>query len=396
MEIQKLVGWKSLPAIQKPFLLARSILAKNMVRLYSRQTFIGVMGLVGKTSTILACDAVLSSKMDVLVSEEVPNPALNLLSTLNKLKPSTKKVILELDTTSASLDYYLSLVQPATVIVTRDCFANCQLMGTVEAMVIEQLQMLKYLPQEGLAILNFDDPYIRKIAEGLTAKVVFYGTDKDNCFVWVDKIRLDGQKTHFEINCGVERVEVTISLLGRHFVYSCLAAAVLGKSLGLSLIAIKKGLEKIKTLEHVMQPIDGYNNSLILDDTQNSHPATVEEAINTLNEVPARRRIAILGEMKDLGAVSEQMHRKIAQKLYNDKVDLVYLGGGDTKFIAEELRSLGFLPERIEENLGNSSIVAKVLKTVSRGDVVLVKCAKSARMDEVVKRISKVVTGPKI
>ena len=106
-------------------------------------------------------------------------------------------------------------------------------------------------------------------------------------------------------------------------------------------------------------------------------------------QVNARRRVLVLGEMRELGQFSENLHRQIAQKIYKEKIDLILLGQGDIQFIADELKSLGFWDERIESNLPNSQIVAKLLKNLSKGDVVLIKGSRAVRLDEVVKRIVK-------
>jgi len=105
--------------------------------------------------------------------------------------------------------------------------------------------------------------------------------------------------------------------------------------------------------------------------------------------VPARRRVLVLGEMRELGQYSEKLHRQIAQRIYKEKLDLIFLGQGDAQIIADELRSLGFWEERMESNLQNSELVTKLLKTLGKGDVCLIKGSKAVRLDEVVKRIAK-------
>ena len=133
----------------------------------------------------------------------------------------------------------------------------------------------------------------------------------------------------------------------------------------------------------------GYNNALILNDTYNGVPLAVEEALDVLNQLPARRRIVVLGEMSSEGDNSEALHRELARRLYKDKVDLVLLGTGDARFVGEELISLGFIQERMLTNLQNPQIVSNLLKILAKGDLVLVKGAPSLRLDEVVKKITR-------
>ncbi|KKS70629.1 MAG: UDP-N-acetylmuramoyl-tripeptide-D-alanyl-D-alanine ligase, partial [Candidatus Daviesbacteria bacterium GW2011_GWA2_42_7] len=302
------------------------------------------------------------------------DPILNIPMTLLKMKPGVKKAIFEMGIEyPGEMDFYLSMVKPATGIVTRISFAHSQFLGSLEEIVKEKGKLIRQLPKEGFAILNWDDINVRKLAKETEAQVIFFGTSSKECHVWASNIKIENNLTSFELNYGVERVEVTWKLLGRHFIYSAMAAASLGISLGLSLINIKKGLEKVEPAPHRLQLLEGLNGWLVLDDTYNSSPVALGEALEVLNELPARRRIVVLGEMRELGSYSEGLHRQLAQNIYKDKIDLVFLGSGDAVFIADELLKLGFPPERVEANLSNSQIVSKVIRAIGRGDLVLIK-----------------------
>ena len=182
---------------------------------------------------------------------------------------------------------------------------------------------------------------------------------------------------------------MNFQFLGLHQVYPALAASLLGVVHGIPLTKIKLALESIESSEYCLQAISGPNGSILLDDTYNSSPSGLDGAIDTLLQIPARRRILVLGAMKELGLYSEQLHRLIAQRIYKEKLDLVFLGQGETRIVADELKSLGFWEERLESNLKNSELVSKLLKTLSKGDVCLIKGSRSIRLDEVVKRIAK-------
>ncbi|QQG43426.1 MAG: UDP-N-acetylmuramoyl-tripeptide--D-alanyl-D-alanine ligase [Candidatus Daviesbacteria bacterium] len=375
---------------KKPFHLIRIFLARQYAKLFSRQLFVGVTGSVGKTTCVLACQAVLSKKFPTLSSQVSLDPILNIPLTILKITPKIKKVILEMGIEyPGEMDFYLSLVKPKTAIVTRIYFAHSEFLGGVEQIMAEKGKLVAQLPQDGLAILNYDDIYTRKLKEATEAEVIYFGTDSKNCEVWAGNIKIEDFKTIFELNYGVERVRVEYQLLGEHQVYPALAAAALGISNGVPLIKIKNALESMTPADHRLQPIMGPNNSVILDDTYNSSPAAACAAIDTLMKIPARRKIIVLGEMKELGKYSDDLHREIARKIYREKPDLVLLGGGSAQIIAEELKSLGFWEQSIESNLQNSQIVAKLLKYLGKGDVCLIKGSRSVRLDEVVARVAK-------
>lgn len=365
-------------------------LARQYVKLYPRDLFVAVAGSVGKSTCIQACYSVLSQKLATLTTKPNLDSVLNIPATLLRLTPKFKKVILEMGITHKNeMDFYLSLIKPKNVIVTRISYYKSEYLGGVDDVLEEESKLIKQLDPDGVAILNFDDPYCKKLAKDVQGQIVFFGTDSQNCAVWAGNIKIEDAKTVFELNLGVERVKVNLPLLGTHQVYPALAAAALGVVNNIPLTKIKLGLESVQALEHTMQAVAGPNGSVIVDDTVNCSPADVDGAIDTLLQVSARRRILVLGEMRNLGKYSDVLHRQVAQKIFKEKVDLCFLGGGEAEIIAAELKSLGFLEERVVSGLQSSQIVSRLLKTLGKGDVVLIKGAKELRFDEVVKRIAK-------
>lgn len=390
MDIKKHPTWSKISPYKKPAHLARFFLAETVAGFYPRKVFVGITGSVGKTTTKEACLAVLSQNYKTIATKENIDPIFNIPQTLLKLRPKVQKVILEMGIEyPGEMDFYLSLVKPATAIVTRISFAHSEFLGDIEQITHEKGLLVKQLPNTGFAILNFDDLRVRSLVKETKAQVIFYGMSQKDCHVWASNIKIKDNSTIFELNYGVERVEVNLPLLGKHFVYSALAAAALGLSCGMTLISIKKGLEKINPSPHRLQLLEGIGGWLVLDDTYNSSPVALEEALNVLNELSARKRILVLGEMRELGIYSEELHRAIAQKIYKDKFDFVFLGGGEAKFIGEELIKLGFLPERLEVNLSNQQMVLKILRTAVLGDIILVKGSRAVKLDEVVGRLTK-------
>ncbi len=382
--------WGKINPLKKRAHLIRFFVAKQYAKLFPRSIFIGVTGSVGKTTTTNACKAVLDEKFITLATAPSLDTILNLPLTLLKVRPKTQKVVLELGIEyPGEMEYYLSMVSPMVGIVTKISLQHSEFLGGIEKIADEKGKLIEQLSEDGFAILNYDDYPTRKLADKTKAQVIFFGTDPKKCHIWADKIQIRDLRTTFQLNYGVERVEISSNLLGHHQVYPLLAAAALGISQDLSLTTIKKGLEKLEPAEHRMQPVAGFNGSILLDDTYNAAFTAVEEALETLNRIPARRRIVVLGQMKELGEYTEKLHRLIAQTIYKNKLDLVFLGGGDTQYINDELLNLGFNPDKIFYNLQNPQISSMLLKVLSKGDVVLVKGARTVLLGEVVKRLAK-------
>lgn len=365
----------------KPIQFLKIYLARQYAKLFPREMFTIVTGSIGKTATTIFSRAVLSQKYKTLVIKPE--------SGIFRLNPSFKKVILETELSQEEVDLCLSQIKPETVIFTRISYTESGYSGDLDAISKETEKLIASLGDKGTVLLNFDDPNNRKLAENCKSTVFYYGRDPQNCTVWAGNIRIENYNTTFELNLGVERVKVNLKLLGSYLVYPALAAATLGVVYKIPLTKIKIALESVEPLEHHLQVLTGPNASLLLDDSYNGTPFTIEGAIDTLLALPARRRVVVLGEMKELGKHSENLHRQIAQRVYKEKLDLVFLGQGDAQFIAEELESLGFWKERIDANLQNSQLVSKLLKTLGKGDICLIAGSQAVRLDEVVKRIVK-------
>lgn len=379
-----------IPFFKKPLHLFRIYLAKQYAKMYPRDMFVGISGSVGKTICTTASLTVLSQKFKTISTKPNLDPILNIPNTLLSVNPTIKKVVLEMGVEyKGEMDFYLSLIKPMTVIITKIAYAHSEYLGDLNEIIEQKVKLIESLPSSGLAILNFDDPSSKKLVERCKANILYFGTDAKNCTVWAGNTKIENFKTSFELNLGVERVRVNLQLLGSHQVYAALAAAALGVSVDIPLTKIKLALESIQPSEHRMQPMLGPNGSILIDDTYNSSPAALEVAIDTLLQIPARRKILVLGEMRELGKYSEMLHKEIAKRIYKEKLDLVLLGQGDTSFIAEELKDLGFLEERVETNLANSQIVSRLLVSLGKGDVCLIKGSRAVRLDEVVKRIAK-------
>lgn len=370
--------------------MIKAYLAKQYAKLYSRDKFIAVSGSVGRSETVRASLVVLSQKYSTVATEPSLDPSKNILKTLFKINPSIQKCILEMGVKHVGgMDSYLSLVRPKTAIITKISYPHGEYLGEISEILQEEGKLLESLGQDGVAILNWDDGYSKKLINYCKGTVLYYGSDPQHCLIWAGNIKTENYRTAFELNLGVERVKINFQLLGMHQIYPALAAAALGVALDLPLTKIKFALESIEAQQHSLQAVEGPNGSVILDDTINSTPFELDGAIDTLLQVPARRRILVLGEMRELGRYRGDMQRKLAQRIYKEKLDFVFLGQGETQIVADELKSLGFWDERMETNLQNSKIVGKLLKLLGRGDVCLINGSKAVRLDEVVQRVSR-------
>lgn len=385
MDIRVHPVWEKVNLFKKQGHLLRIKLARQYAKFISPAKVVGIAGSVGKTTTTQACLAVLEQKYNVIATKPNLDPIFNIPITLLKTKPNIDKILLEMGIEYlGEMDFYLSLIKPKTAIITRLSIEHSEFLGELSSIIQEESKLVTQLPKDGLAILNWDDENTRELASKSKASVVYYGFDAKNCQIWASKIRLGKDGTTFKLSFGKDYIFIKSKLIGVHQIYSLLAAAALGVSENISLPKIKVALELVKPPLHRMNLVKNINGSIILDDTYNSSPAAITEALNALKEFPGKRKIAVLGDMLELGKFSKSEHQILALKIIDAKVDLVILGQGNIKSTYEQLLKKEFNQKNLSFNLTNAEIIEKLKLLLQPGDVVLIKASRSIHMEVIV------------
>lgn len=396
MKLENIQGWKNVNPFKKRAYGMKFYLAKQYARLIPASKVIAVTGTLGKSTAVSLLYSILTPKM---ILPKVENPALQnsienfltLADRVFKISPKIEKAILELDPkTPNEVDNLREFIKFKTLAITHFSELKDSFPEESEKVAAAYEELIKMLGEDGTLILNWEDASVRRFGDKFDgSNIIFFGFDEKNCHVWASNPRIENYQTIFELNYGVERVEIRSNLLGFHQITPILTAASIAINLGFSLISIKKGIEKLESLEGRMEVVTGLNNSIIVDDTYDGETKAFLEALETVNLIPARRRIVVLGEMSADYKTSEKMHTLIAREIYKSKIDLVLLGGGQTKYVEAELTKLGFIPERMLSGLQNPAIVANLIKILGKGDVVLVKGHPNLRFSEIVRKVSK-------
>ncbi len=364
-------GWK------QPFHQARRVLAKFWLRFFPHLTIIGVTGSYGKTNTTRAITQVLSEKFPTLQTDLNLDTIYNLPITILKLRPAHKNLVLEMGVDHKNeMDFHLSLVKPkiGTITGINPTHSEPELLGSLEGVIKEKSKLLVALPKNGWAILNWDDFRVRKMAKATKARIIRYGTTS-GCDYWASDIEVDFSGTSFVINKKQKKTKVKTGLVGRHFVHACLAATAIGKIMGLDWGEIKNGLSKLKPLTGRLSIEEGPAGSILLDDHLRANPASTLAGLQTLVDLPTKgRRIAVLGEMGELGVLAEKEHRRVGRELAKlKKIDYLISIGPLQKLVAQEAIKAGMGKKQVfwAENVSGA---AKILKRlIKKGDLFYLK-----------------------
>jgi UDP-N-acetylmuramoyl-tripeptide--D-alanyl-D-alanine ligase len=378
----------SFPSSPEPFclLVEDSLRALQDLAAYWRRKFdlrvIGVTGSTGKTTTKETIWSVLRKAFTTLKSEANYNNEIGLPLTLLNLDESYQKVVLEMGMYDlGEIARLAEISQPQVGVITNVSHSHLERLKTLVRIAQAKAELVEALPSNGVAILNGDEPRVKALAQKTEAKVFFYGLSPD-CDLWASDIESRGlQGVHFNLHHGEETLHVRIPLLGRHSVHAALAAAAVGLVEGEPWDQIVAGLQDIAAQLRLIA-VPGIKGSTIIDDTYNASPASTLAALNLLADLEGRK-IAVLGDMLELGSFEEKGHRLVGRRAA-ETVDKLVTVGPRGRIIAQEARALGMDEDDLFAVESNQEAVEVLRRLIASGDLILIKGSRGMKMEEIV------------
>ena len=392
-------------------------MARAVLRKY-RPLVVGVTGSVGKSSAKEAAALVLSETMRVRKSEEnynneigVPLTVLGvgtggsavtrMLSAMVRFPylmawpvsyPETLVLELGVDR-PGDMAALLEVVTVKVGVVTRVGESHLEYFGSVGNIAKEKGRLISSLPSDGFAVLNADDGRVLGMGKKSKAVILSYGFAA-GAAVRADNVLLQetdgGIGSSFKLNYAGKSIPVRLpGVVARHHISDALAGAAVGIAAGMNLVDIAKRLEGFAPLPGRLRFLNGRNGIGILDDTYNASPASVSAALETLREIPARRKLVALGDMLELGAISEEAHRGLADGVLSAQVGSAILVGKRMGSLAEELLARGMQRGNVLCFPDPDSAASAIRDLVREGDLVLVKGSQGVRMEKVSEALSR-------
>lgn len=349
---------------------------------------IGVTGSVGKTTTKELIAAVLSTRYRTFKSEGNYNNEIGLPLMLLKLTEAHERAVLEMGFyTLGEIKFLCDLARPQVGVVNNVYAVHLERAGSMEAIAQGKGELVEALPPAplGVAVLNADDALVLAMRSRTPARVFTYGLDPA-ADVWADQIESLGLSgIHFRLHYRHETLHIKVPLLGQHSVHTALRAAAVGLVEGLTWQEIIGGLQQaVGATQLRLMAVRGPGGALILDDTYNASPESVIAALNLLQDLrEAGRRIAVLGDMLELGAQEVTGHRLVGLRAREVAQVLVTVGPRAT-LIAEAARAAGMKPETVIELRTVEEAIDYLRGRIGAGDVVLLKGSRGMRLDKIV------------
>jgi UDP-N-acetylmuramoyl-tripeptide--D-alanyl-D-alanine ligase len=346
----------------------------------------GVTGSIAKTSTKEAIAAVLASRFRTLRNEGNQNNEVGLPLTLLRLGPEHEAAVLEMGMyVGGEIAELARIARPRIGVVTAVQPVHLVRIGSLEAIESAKGELLEALPPDGAAILNADDPIVRRMAARTAARAITYGF-ADDADVGAEAVVSAGvEGMRFTLRADGTRRPMTIPTLGRLSVHNALAAAAVGRVAGLSFDEIAQGLAGGWAAPHRVQLVR-LGAVTLVDDTYNASPRSVVAALELLAGLPGRRA-AVLGEMLELGDASDEGHRVVGEAAARTVDWLVVVGSGARR-IGDGAIAAGLDPARVVRVADADAAREAVLPRLRDGDVVLVKASRGIGLDRLVDGLS--------
>ncbi len=383
---------------------------------------IAVTGSIGKTSSKDAIFAVLSSHFRVRKSEKNYNNEIGVPLAILGAESGGKSffkwgvillkwfgliilpvkypeiLILEMGADRpGDLKYLTDFIKPNIAVLTEVSSSHLEYFKSIEAILKEKSTVIKALDEKGLAIINTDNPYIARLKDnlqqnGIVARVFSFGFSETADVRAMDVFLNCCEKDipgglSFKLNYKGTTMSMRLNnILAQHNIYAALAGVSVGIELGMNLVEIGASLENFSLPAGRMNLIKGIKNTFIIDDTYNSSLASASSALEVLQALKQNRKIAVLGDMLELGVNTESDHRMLAKKFLEIEGDVFFAVGKRMKFAVEELKKRKFSGAVYE--FSNPIEAGKKLQEILRaGDAVLIKGSQGLRMEKAVEEI---------
>jgi len=378
------------------FIVEDSLKGLQRVAAHWRSQFdprvVGITGSVGKSTSKEMIAAVLRQRYRTLKNPGNLNNEIGLPLTVLQLRGGHERAVLEMGMYDlGEIAELAAIARPQVGVITNVGPTHLERLGTLERIAQAKAELVQALPSDGVAILNGDDPLVRPMADLTSARAFFYGLTPD-CDLWASHIVSRGlEGIRFRFHYEGETLHVRVPLLGRHSVHTALRAAAVGLVEGLSWEEIISGLQDVSGQLRLLV-VPGIHGSTLIDDTYNASPASTIAALNLLHEMDGRR-IAVLGDMLELGSFEEAGHRKVGRRAA-DVVHLLITVGPRARWIAEEALACGMPKEAVLMVDDRETALAHLQEIVGPDDVVLVKGSRGMAMEHIVAALTRPSSAP--
>ena len=367
-------------------LVEDTILALGCLASYKRNLYdipvIAITGSVGKTSVKDMIYEVLKSKYNVLCTKENYNNNIGVPLTILGLKNHDALIVEMGMNHMKELSYLSKIAKPTMAVITNIGTAHIGNLGSRENILKAKLEVLDGM-NGGMLFINNDNDMLNKWAkEDTKYKKYTFGIEQE-ADVMAYNIKINGNNSTYNVKINNKEYTVNVPVSGKHFVYNSLCAIAVGNLLNIAPENIIKGIETFSLTKNRMEVDKIKDNITVINDAYNASYDSMKAAIEYLQNLPGNRKIAVLGDMFELGEFAEEIHRKVGIEVFTHKIDVLVTVGELAKYIADEVKYLGMPNEKVIAVDTTKEAIEYLNKNLAKDDVVLLKAAHGMNFVEI-------------
>jgi UDP-N-acetylmuramoyl-tripeptide--D-alanyl-D-alanine ligase len=350
---------------------------------------VGITGSTGKTTTKDFLAAALSSCLTVTATARNRNNELGVPLTVLEAGADTDVLVVEMGMRGGGqIEELCGIARPTHGLITNIGQTHIELLGSVQAIARAKGELVRCVPNDGRVFLNGDDEWSRTLAADSAAPVTFYGLGEVNDVRAIDITTEEDGRPIITLAAGQERTTLTLPVPGRHNAYNAAAAAAVAVALEVPLERAAEGMAAVRPTEWRMQVFTVASGVTVVNDAYNASPASMRAALEALVDIHAEgRRVAVLGDMKELGSLSELAHFRIGELVARMPIERLVTVGELGRHTADGARAEGMSADAVHPCATVEEAGAVLDDLLTAGDVVLVKASRSMGLERLVEGI---------
>ena len=355
--------------------------------LYKDLIVVGVTGSVGKTTTKDIIASVVSQKYRTLKTQGNFNNDIGLPLTILNLRDH-EALIIEMGMNHlGEISLLTKIARPTLAVITNIGTSHIGNLGSRENILKAKLEILEGMEEPKIVINNDNDLLNKWNNEAKDVEIHTFGVEnKSECMA--ENIEKHEKNSFFTCNINNEKIDLNIPVGGDVYILNALCATLVGKLLDLSNEQIRRGLAVVELTKKRMEFINIKDNITLINDSYNASFDSMKAAINYLGqEVKANRKIAVLGDMFELGEYTEELHRKVGKEVADNKIDKLFVIGEYSKFIADEAIKNGMDEKNIYHFDDRQELLKQIRNIMDKDDVFLFKASNAMKLFEIVEQL---------